>query len=86
MHDALGGAEQFRMAETFAGLAGNETDDQEGQLVEGAYALCSLFDQQLLKTYCWPAMPATGDRRVERQCFLLSRSYRHGGSGELRED
>lgn len=25
MHDAFGKTEQFRMAETFAGLAGNET-------------------------------------------------------------
>lgn len=61
MHDAFGKTEQFRMAETFAGLAGNETVMIRGaSLWRGLLiTLCSLFDQQLLKTYCWPgAMPA----------------------------
>ena len=60
MHSAFGKTERFRMADTFAGLAGNET-----VMIRGAslwrdllIILGSLFDQQLLKTYCLPgAMP-----------------------------
>lgn len=59
------------MAETFAGLAGNETVMIRGaSLWRGLLiTLCSLFDRQLLKTYCLPgAMPALETEEWERQC------------------
>lgn len=58
-----------------------DCDDQGGQLVEG-FAYHTLFsiwptiteDLLLARSYA-----STGDRRVRKTVFLLSRSYRHGG-------
>ena len=61
VHDVFGKTEQFRVAETFGGLAGNEAVAiRWARLWRGLHiTLCSVFNQHLLKTSYVPgAMPA----------------------------
>lgn len=47
--------------------------------------LCSLFDQQLLKTYCWPgAIQHWRQKSEKKTVFLLSRSWTWRSRCELR--